>query len=272
MKTQSFSEIIKNRDKAQSFNDIAKFNPYHDSKGRFTTSGGAASFTYAPGRSKAHDNAIAREKERAASAVIAGELKAAKDKHGIVDVGLKNTEDKKAFADAIREAKKANPNGGAVDEHPIRELKTYKTFLSENGMAGVAVKPDGDITAVFKNSNYKEKGVVNDLIITARANGGTKMDCYGQFLVNAYERCGYVPVARVAFNADYVSDPVLLKTRPDVYVMMKNTDSIQTVCQKNSTKAYKTSSQRELDNLPTFEYDDALAYRDKLLSKQEGGN
>lgn len=45
-------------------NVIAKFNPYHDRLGRFTTSGGAASFTYSPGKSKAHDNAIAREKER----------------------------------------------------------------------------------------------------------------------------------------------------------------------------------------------------------------
>lgn len=44
--------------------EIEKFNPYHDSKGRFSTADGAASFTYAPGKSKAHDNAIAREKER----------------------------------------------------------------------------------------------------------------------------------------------------------------------------------------------------------------
>ena len=29
-------------------NVIAKFNPYHDRLGRFTTSGGAASFTYSP--------------------------------------------------------------------------------------------------------------------------------------------------------------------------------------------------------------------------------
>ncbi len=51
---------------AMSFSEILrKFNPYHDSLGRFTTAGGAASFTYSPGKSKAHDRAIAREKERA---------------------------------------------------------------------------------------------------------------------------------------------------------------------------------------------------------------
>lgn len=65
----------KKRKVAKSFSDliIEKFNPYHDSKGRFTSSGTAASFTYAPGKSKAHDLAIAREKERTANA--AGAIK-----------------------------------------------------------------------------------------------------------------------------------------------------------------------------------------------------
>lgn len=39
-----------------------KFNPHHDSRGRFSSAGGAASFTYAPGKSKAHDKAIARQR------------------------------------------------------------------------------------------------------------------------------------------------------------------------------------------------------------------
>ena len=44
--------------------EIEKFNPYHDARGRFSSADGATSFTYAPGKSKAHDMAIAREKER----------------------------------------------------------------------------------------------------------------------------------------------------------------------------------------------------------------
>ena len=44
--------------------EVEKFNPYHDAKGRFSTADGHTSFTYAPGKSKAHDLAIAREKER----------------------------------------------------------------------------------------------------------------------------------------------------------------------------------------------------------------
>lgn len=190
--------------------------------------------------------------------------------NGITDLKLQDTIRKGKFDEAIQTAKKANRNGACVDTHPMKDLRKYKTFLSKDGMAGVAVKPDGDITAVFKNSNSNAKGAVNDLIITARANGGTKMDCYGQFLVNAYERCGYVPVARVPFNADYVSDPYLLEKKFDVFVMMKNNDDIETVIKKNGAKAYKLSSAEDLAKVKTItDYDEALEYRDKLLSKQK---
>ena len=63
---RTFGDILKGRT-AETFDDILKFNPYHDRLGRFSSAGGAASFTYALGKSKAHDFAIAREKERTAS-------------------------------------------------------------------------------------------------------------------------------------------------------------------------------------------------------------
>lgn len=205
------------------------------------------------------------------TASVHGSIKQQMNNNGIANLELQRTTDTAAFDKAIREMKKQGGAAACVDTHPLEELKDFKLFLSENQMAGVAVKPDGDITAVFKNAEYKVKGGVNDLIITARANGGEKMDCYGSFLANSYEKCGYVPVARIPFNADYVDDPYLLKTRPDVYVMMKNTDDLQTVIEKNAKKAYKVSTQEELDKLKTIEdYDEALSYRDKLLKAQEG--
>lgn len=65
------------KNKAKTFSQILKFNPYHDKLGRFTSGSGGnyASFTYRPGKSKAHDNAIAREKERASGG---GDIKAIK--------------------------------------------------------------------------------------------------------------------------------------------------------------------------------------------------
>lgn len=43
---------------------VEKFNPYHGRDGRFASANGATSFTYAPGKSKAHDNAISKEAAR----------------------------------------------------------------------------------------------------------------------------------------------------------------------------------------------------------------
>lgn len=48
---------------AITFSDVLKFNPYHDSKGRFASADAATSFTYAPGKSTAHDAAIQRAKD-----------------------------------------------------------------------------------------------------------------------------------------------------------------------------------------------------------------
>lgn len=58
---------IRAQGSAKSYEELRKFNPYHDAKGLFSTANGAASFTYAPGKSRAHDLAIAREKARMAA-------------------------------------------------------------------------------------------------------------------------------------------------------------------------------------------------------------
>ena len=59
---------------------VKKFNQYHDKKGLFTTANGANSFTYAPGKSNAHDKAIAREKERNSGSAWQKSLDAEKEK------------------------------------------------------------------------------------------------------------------------------------------------------------------------------------------------
>lgn len=45
--------------------EVRKFNPYHGADGRFTTASGASSFTFKPGKSKAHDRAIQRAQSEA---------------------------------------------------------------------------------------------------------------------------------------------------------------------------------------------------------------
>lgn len=198
---------------------------------------------------------------------------------GVTDTHLSDVSDNyAAFSNALNDAKAATAYGGWVDPQSIEDLAASKakTYLSDDGFAGVAVKSDGDICGVFKNPASKYKDASYDLIYTARANGGTKMDCYGKALVNRYERVGYVPVAKIPFNAKYVEDARLLEDAPDVYVLMKNADDLNTVASKikKSERAggYHRSTQKQLDKLPSFDdYDEALKYRDELLAKQEAG-
>ena len=188
---------------------------------------------------------------------------------GIVDTKLDGS-DYATFSSRLDKAISQNPHGSYVDPQPVDNLTkaNAKVFLSDDGSVGIAVKEDGDICGAF-NAGTKYKGAVSDMLITARANGGTKMDCYGKRLVNMYERSGFVPVARVKFDPTYVDDPLLLRNQPDVYIMMKNSDSIDAVVDNVANKAYKMSSPEDLNKLPIFEYDEAMAYRDKLLAEQE---
>ena len=109
--------------------EITKFNPYHGADGRFASADGAASFTYAPGRSKAHDMAIAREKDRQMTAAAGAVAK-----------------------DLVAKAKEKEP----------ALTKTLQGCAAEAGgeMVGLdyAVKGEGSLTRKIK-SEMLEKGV-----------------------------------------------------------------------------------------------------------------
>lgn len=201
---------------------------------------------------------------------LTDEQRAVMDAAGKTNANLREA-DYSAFSNALNEGKASNKYGSYVDPQSVDELtkKGAKTFLSDDGSVGFAITKDGDMIGAF-NRGGKYRGAVDDMLITARLNGGTKLDCYGIGLVNKYEQAGYVPVARIPFNPEYVNDPLLLANKPDVYVMMKNGDDINTVIRKNANGEYHVSSPEELDALRTFDdYDAALKYRDDLLAKQE---
>lgn len=87
---------------------FGKFNPYHDGRGRFASANGAMSFTYAPGKSKAHDNAIERERQRQTGGnkleSIGGQ--GAKSVRAALDAGMKIDEDtQEKIANRINSAK-----------------------------------------------------------------------------------------------------------------------------------------------------------------------
>lgn len=70
---------------AKTFDQFFKFNPYHDARGRFASANSYTSFTYKPGKSKAHDLAIQREQQRHAATVAQQKPKTNYDKLGFAD-------------------------------------------------------------------------------------------------------------------------------------------------------------------------------------------
>lgn len=174
------------------------------------------------------------------------------------------------FYNAILKAKHDDKDfGDYVDDHSAIDYRDMKLFLTDNSDAGVAIEKDGNINSVFKNKNSKRKGVVDDLLQTARDNGGDRLDCYGDGLVNMYSRNGFEPVARIPFNPEYTTSEQLLKNKPDVYVMKRTSQSTKSVQSAIKRDSYKKWTPEELSKLPTFTgetgYDDALRYRDSLI-------
>jgi hypothetical protein len=100
--------------------------------------------------------------------------RAAMEQRGFANLWLAETEDKQAFSEALDDARNANEFGQSVDGHTAEELADAKTYLSADGLSGVAIEPDGNITSVFRHPASPQRGAVKDLLITAIANGATK--------------------------------------------------------------------------------------------------
>ena len=191
---------------------------------------------------------------------------------GIVPVEAKDVSgDKAAFSTALDAARNSNPvNGWAVTPKSVEELEQSgaRLLMDEQGSAGLAIATDGDIEAVFANKTAgAPKGATKSLIPMAIANGGTKLDCYGEGLVSLYAQYGFAPVARTKFDPQYANpgwDPS--KGTPDIFFMMHNGDNADTVVDKFGT--YPIPTKAELEALPEMDYDSAYKYRDKLLAER----
>lgn len=219
------------------------------------------------------------------SRLVTREISERLKKNGAGNFSLVEVSDKQSFVNALDQMRKDNSEGGAVDPKTAEELKEAKAFLTDDGAAGVAVEPNGNITAVFKNKKISgAKNAAVDLIFTAINNGGDRLDCYGKVLVNNYARAGMIPVARVAYSREYGSPEMNsfideqrsngnqnFAKDPDVYVMkLAPNYSIEKAIDDFANERTHYYTQAELDALPLMDYDEALAYRDGLIEQESG--
>ena len=120
---------------------VVKFNPYHDQMGRFSTADGAVVFTYAPGKSTAHDNAIEREKERHAAGSGSAYEKALEEEQARV-LAMKPNEQAEYVWD----------HDGETEENCVAAMKNGETeALVKNYFA--IMKANGDPTPTNPTSD-----------------------------------------------------------------------------------------------------------------------
>lgn len=202
------------------------------------------------------------------------EMQAALERSGATPLELRDTtSDPQLFSTALEDARQKNPHGLMVSPKTVEELSQpgTRTFMSADNMAGALVTADGDIEAVFKNPQSKAKQAATSLLITAVENGGRKLDCYGLDLVTQYNRRGFEAVARIPFNAGAVEDGWTYGAK-DVYVMklldgVTAQDIAGRLRMDEADGGFHMQTDAELANLPVFDdYDEALAYRDSLLT------
>lgn len=196
-------------------------------------------------------------------ALIPSDVRAAAEQNDFPNLELREILDPAAFSDALERAKAANPNGGMVDSQSVEHLDETRarTFMREDGLAGVAVEADGNIVGVFKHPDFKQRKVVKDLLLTAIAQGGTHLDCYvtgGKHdLASKYTQMGFVPVAWLAFNREYAPDGWNYEAwgEPDVVMWVHSGETALEVAQRSGT--YPFFSTEYIHSLPQFDDYDA---------------
>ena len=126
-------------------------------------------------------------------------------------IQLKETPDEaRRFFDAISSAKeKLGDIGEQVWTYSPEEYQNMKLFLSEDGLSGVAVKPDGDIVSVFNSAKKSMEEVgsrAHALVELAKQNGGKKLDAFDTFLPKLYSKHGFKETSRDAWNNEFAPE------------------------------------------------------------------
>ena len=105
----------------------------------------------------------------------------------------------KAFSEQITAAKNASPAGSAVHVYSEEEYSKMRLFVTDDGNAGFAVKPDGDIVSLF-NKPGGLKGIAFSALHLAVQNGGTKLDAFDTVLPAIYAKAGFTPRSRLKWD------------------------------------------------------------------------
>ena len=130
-----------------------------------------------------------------------------------------------SFQKAITKSQKdLGPIGKSVYVYDPVDLQDAKMFVSGDGKAGFAIKPDGDIVSVF-NSSDRPNSAISGLLLAVE-QGGTKLDAFDTMLPRIYSQAGFKVVKREPWNDafapegwDYKYFKEYNNGRPDIVYM-----------------------------------------------------
>ena len=160
------------------------------------------------------------------------------------------------FAEAIRRTKVEHPFGFAVDDKGTEFYTnpSTKLFLSEDGLAGVAVTDYGDLVSVFK---HPQSSADIKPILAEAANRSQTLDAFdvNGFLPNLYGNLGFRPVARVPFNREFAPPGWRydLAGEPDVVLMVRDLSGVSGAPQITGKNYAEVKSK-----VPSVDYDTAV--------------
>jgi hypothetical protein len=124
---------------------------------------------------------------------------------------LEISNDPEAFHKFISQAKFSNPNGASVYVYEDEQTREHqyddmRLFVTPDGEAGVALKPNGDMVSGFASvskTGVKKPYRIAQLLVLAIKEGALKADAFNTALPGYYSRFGFRGVAKSTFNEDY---------------------------------------------------------------------
>lgn len=162
------------------------------------------------------------------------------------------------FHDVFEVTRKYLQNGELVDLHEVETTEDHgigykycNNYLSEDGLSGFSITPDGDLISVFNASG--KGGFLRAISDTVKAKAKT-LDCYAspnQNLMEMYQRVfGFKAASVMDYNMEYDHDNIAENhDHPKVAFMVNTENDVE-------TRAFTEE-----------QYDEAVAYRDSFLNQ-----
>lgn len=109
------------------------------------------------------------------------------------------------YAQRMQSAMVNHEFGAQVELKTADELSQFKLYQTDDD-AGFALKPDGDIVAVYSGASEPRNGLFS-VLQAAIDQGGRKLDAFNTMLPKVYQTVGFKPVARVKWNDQFAPKP-----------------------------------------------------------------